>query len=100
MDPRPLTVVAVFRARAGSEHSLRAALTAMVGPSRNELDCVTYDLHTSIDDPGLFFFCETWRTAAAHADHLETAHVRHLLEISPSLLSAPILELKGRQVEA
>lgn len=98
MEPAPLTVVAIFRAGPGHEMALGAALRAMLAPTRKEVGCLTYDLHTSDDDPGLFFFHETWQSADDHRAHLDTPHVRHLLEISPDMLLEPIRELKGRYV--
>lgn len=65
MDPK-LTVVAVFRARAGQEMTLEVALGAMLAPTRREPGCLNYDLHRTDDDPGLFFFHETWRSADDH----------------------------------
>lgn len=100
MDPKLLTVVAVFRARPGHEAALGAALLAMLEPSRLDAGCLNYDLHSSDDDPGLFFFHETWRSVDHHLAHLDTPHVRHLLAISPDLLRERILELKGRRIEA
>ena len=100
MDTELLTVVAVFRARAGHEMALGAALREMLPPTRQEVGCLNYDLHCSNDDPGLFFFHETWLSADDHRAHLDTPHVRHLLEISPDMLFEPIRELKGRRIEA
>lgn len=99
MDPELLTVVAVFRARPGHERALGAALRAMLPPTRKEAGCLIYDLHSSDHDPGLFFFHETWRSADDHKAHLDTPHVRRLLDISPDMLLEPIRELKGRRVE-
>ncbi len=61
--------------------------------------CLNYDLHRSDDDPGMFFFHETWATADDHRAHLDTQHVRHLLAIAPDLLLEPIRGLKGRRIE-
>ncbi len=99
MAPEPLAVVAVFRARPGHDIALGAALRAMLSPTREEVGCLNYDLHRSDDDRGLFFFHETWRSADDHRAHLDTPHVRHLLEISPDMLLEPIRELKGRRIE-
>jgi len=100
MDPTPLTVVAVFRARPGHEAPLRAALLAMLEPSRREAGCLNYDLHSSDVDRALLFFHETWRSADEHRNHLDTPHVRHLLAITSNLLLEPIREFKGGRIEA
>ena len=100
MDRNPLTVVAVFHARPGAEGALAAELEAMLEPTRRESGCVNYDLHAAIDDPGLFFFHETWTSSADHQAHLLTGHVRHLLSVAPDLIDEPIRELKGSRIEA
>ena len=100
MDPELLTVVAVFLARPGHEMVLGAALRAMLLPTRSEDGCLNYNLHQGSEDPGLFFFHETWESADHHKAHLGTPHVRHLLEISPDMLLEPIRELKGSRIEA
>ena len=94
------TVVAIFRARAGQEAPLHASLVAMLEPSRREAGCLNYDLLRSNDDPALFFFHETWRSAAHHRAHLEMPHVQHLLAVSPEMLREPIQELKGQRIES
>ena len=99
MDSSRLVVVAIFRAREGREQALSTALQAMLAPTRAEAGCLNYDLHRSNDDPGLFYFHETWASADGHRAHLDTPHVRHLLEITPELLLEPIRELKGRRIE-
>jgi len=100
MDPELLTVVAVFRARPGHEVTLGAALRAMLLPTREEAGCLNYDLHQVSDDPGLFFFHETWGSVDHHRAHLDTPHVRRLLAVSPDMLLEPIRELKGTRIEA
>ncbi len=100
MDPTSLTVVAVFQARHGQEKPLSAALRAMLSPTRQELGCLNYDLYSSDDDPGVFFFHETWGSVDDHLAHLDTPHVRHLLAVSPVMLREPIREFKGRRIEA
>ena len=71
----------------------------MLAPTRVEAGCLNYDLHRSDDDPGLFFFHETWASADDHRAHLDTLHVRHLLTLTPDLLLEPIRELKARRIE-
>ena len=71
----------------------------MLAPTRREAGCLHYDLHRADDDPGLFFFHETWASVDHHRAHLDTLHLRHLLTMTPNLLLEPIRELKGRRIE-
>jgi quinol monooxygenase YgiN len=95
----PLTVVAVFRTRAANETALRTALHAMILPTREEPGCMNYDLHQAENDPGSFFFHETWESAEHHRAHLDTPHVRQMLALTSDLLVEPIREFKGRRME-
>jgi quinol monooxygenase YgiN len=42
---KTITVVATFQAKPGEENELRAALIGLVGPTRKEAGCISYDLH-------------------------------------------------------
>lgn len=70
-----LTVIAKLKAKPGREEDLQAALKALVPPTRAEAGCVTYDLHRSHDDPGLFIFYETWESRPLWDDHMKTPHL-------------------------
>jgi quinol monooxygenase YgiN len=100
MNQDPFVVIAVFRARPGREQALAAALQQMCVPSRDEPGCINYDLHASAVDAGEYFFHETWASADHHRVHLDSPHVRHLLAITPDMLSEPIAEFKGTRVAA
>ena len=70
-----LTVIATFEAKPGKETALRAALSALVEPTRTEAGCLNYDLHESAESPTKFLFHENW-TSKAHLDaHLQSAHI-------------------------
>src|ERR1700720_1100579 len=43
-----VTLIVILRAREGQESLLEAELRALVGPSRKEEDCLTYNLHRAI----------------------------------------------------
>jgi len=76
---KALTVVATFVARPGKESELRAALTSLVAPTRQEAGCLNYDLHAATDNPAKFLFHENW-TSKAHLDaHLQSPHIKALL---------------------
>ena len=71
----PLTVVAMLKAKSGSEEELFATLQGLIAPTRAEKGCVTYDLHRSHDDPGLFVFYETWESRPLWEDHMKAPHL-------------------------
>src|SRR5260370_12433629 len=69
-----VTQIVILRARDGQETLLEAELRALVGPSRKEEDCFTFDLHRSADAPGAFLLHEVWASRDAHTEHMHTAH--------------------------
>ena len=98
MEPAPLVVVAVIRARPDTVDALVPMLESMLAPTRAEPGCRRYDLHRSIDDPSVFFFHEVWAAETDHRRHLGQPHVRRFLEAAPSLLDGAVGEYRGRLV--
>ena len=69
-----VTLIVILRAREGQETLLEAELRALVGPSRKEEGCLTFDLHRSVDTPGAFLLHEVWASREAHTYHMHTPH--------------------------
>ena len=51
MAQEKVTVVATLKAKAGKEAAVRAAIEAVIAPTRAEPGCINYDLHQSSEDP-------------------------------------------------
>ncbi len=85
-----LTVVACLRAKAGEHARLREELQRLVAPTRAETGCVTYDLHVSKSEPGLFMFYEVWKTEADLDAHFQTPHMVAIAKLLPELLESPM----------
>ncbi len=56
-----LTVIAYMKAAPGKEDELREGLRSLIEPTAAEDGYVNYDLHESVEEPGVFFFYENWR---------------------------------------
>ena len=69
-----VTLIVQLRPREGQETLLEAELRALVGPTRKEDGCRTYDLHRSADAPSAFLLHEVWASREAHALHTNTPH--------------------------
>src|SRR5438445_2393487 len=69
-----VTLMVILRAREGQETLLEAELRALVGPSRREEGCLTYNLHRAIDAPGALLLHEVWASREAHTEHIHTPH--------------------------
>jgi len=69
-----VTLVVILRPKPGQETLLEAELRALLGPTRREEGCITYDLHRAIEPPGAFLLHEVWATRDAHRLHTNTPH--------------------------
>jgi len=69
-----VTLVVILRARQGQEPLLEAELRALVGPTRREEGCLTYDLHRGADAPDTYLLHEVWQSREHHRSHTQTPH--------------------------
>jgi quinol monooxygenase YgiN len=69
-----VTLVVILRAKEGQQLLLEAELSALIGPTRREEGCLTYDLHRALDVPGAFLLHEVWATREHHRLHTKTSH--------------------------
>ena len=69
-----VTLIVLLRPREGQVTLLEAELRALVGPTRKEDGCLTYDLHRSADGPTAFLLHEVWASRDAHSRHTSTPH--------------------------
>lgn len=53
----------------------------LVEKTRNEKDCISYDLFRDQKDSGHFIFIETWPDRAALDKHCETEHFKRLVPL-------------------
>ncbi|SDR75802.1 Quinol monooxygenase YgiN [Nocardioides scoriae] len=84
-----VNVVAVITAKPGSEDAVRAALEALVAPTRAEAGCLSYDLSESVAAPGTFVTVEEWSDPSDLDQHLATDHVQGALASVGEQLAAP-----------
>lgn len=86
---KPLTVVALIKARPGKEAALREALLALVPITRQEPGCINYDLHVATGQPGHFCFHENWTSRQHLDDHLARPHLVALAARADELFAEP-----------
>ncbi len=70
-----LDVVAVLTAKPGSEAIVEAALKALVGASRLDHGCITYDLFASESAPGTFVTIGRWESQEDIDAHMASSHM-------------------------
>lgn len=86
-----LTVIATMRAQPGKEDELRAALEALIEPTRAEAPNHVYALHQGTQDPLEFAFYEVWDDQAGLDAHLATPHLQAALPKIPDLLDGELV---------
>jgi quinol monooxygenase YgiN len=74
-----LNVVAVLKAKPGSEAVLQQALTSLVEPTRAEAGCISYELYQSTVDVTTFITVERWQSPSDLDAHMQTPHIAQAL---------------------
>ena len=69
-----VTLIVILRPREGQEILLEAELRALIGPTRKEEGCISYELHRAADPPRGFLLHEVWASRDAHTEHMHTPH--------------------------
>lgn len=74
-----IKIVARITARADSVERLKSILLDLIGPTRAEEGCVSYQLLQNKADPTDFTFVEEWTSDAALDAHFATPHLQDAL---------------------
>lgn len=91
MDQATVKIMARITARAETADSLREILLALVGPSRGEAGCVSYEAFQNQDNPVEFVTVEQWTDQAAVDAHMASPHVATAISRAGELLALPPL---------
>lgn len=86
----PLVSLAILKAKPGQAQALKAALLALIEPTRAEPGNRDYMLFERSDEPGTFYMREAFDHQQALDTHLATAHFRHFAEQADKLLAEPL----------
>jgi quinol monooxygenase YgiN len=82
--------IAVLKAKAGQEEELKAALLALIEPTRAEPGNLDYVLFERQDEPGTFFMREAFTDQAALDAHFATPYFQRFAAASDDLLAEPL----------
>lgn len=88
MDNQSIRVVANITARPEKVEELLAVLHALIGATRKEKGCVSYELLRHKKNSCDFAFVEEWENEAALDAHFATPHMHEALGKLKSLLAA------------
>jgi quinol monooxygenase YgiN len=80
-----VVVVGAFKINPGKEEDALEAFSALVEPTHGEQGCILYALHQGTDDRGRLTYIERWESREDLDAHLESDHVKGLLERSDEL---------------
>ncbi|MBC3479526.1 antibiotic biosynthesis monooxygenase [Pseudomonas sp. SWRI59] len=87
---QPLFSLAILKARQGQAPALKAALLALIEPTRAEPGNRDYMLFERSDEPGTFYMREAFDHQQALDTHLATAHFQRFAEQADQLLAEPL----------
>ena len=85
-------VTGFWKATEGQEATVADALAHLMAHSRTEPACRIYQVHTSLEEPRLFFIYEQYDDKAAFDAHVASAH----FEQFGRNLAIPLLESRER----
>ena len=67
-------------AKAGKEEELLQALLKLVEPTRQERDCIAYEVWQDVKNPHSFIVYERFRSQEALEEHVTTSYVEHFVK--------------------
>jgi len=82
-------VVAHLTAKPDKIEETRAALTALIEPTRAENGCIVYELMQNNAELSDFTFVEEWSSDETLDAHLQSEHIRVLQSQADDLFAAP-----------
>ena len=84
-----VVVVAIFKAKEGSEDALLQGLDDLVSGSHTEAGCLTYALHRDTSDPSVHVLVEHWTSQVALDSHFQQPYVQAIGPMAAELLAEP-----------
>ncbi|WP_020407989.1 putative quinol monooxygenase [Hahella ganghwensis] len=76
-----LTCIAKIISKSGYEELVKAELSKIVAPTRQEQGCLNYDMHLDNANGAVFMFHETWESEAFLDQHLESDHIKNCFDL-------------------
>lgn len=94
-------VVATTKVKPESRDAYVAGAKACVAETQAEKGCISYDFHSSVNDPNLFVVVERWASREDLNAHARAPHLKAWRELSAPLKAAPteIEIISGGSVE-
>jgi quinol monooxygenase YgiN len=89
-DPKkPFTLVVTLTVKEGQEKAFEDAFKPAVAATRKEKGCIVYDLNRDLSERSKYYVYERWQSLAALEHHMQTEHIKKLLDTVRDLLAGP-----------
>lgn len=88
--PDVISIIAVLKAKPGKTDALRAALQALILPTREEPGNVEYVLFQLRDTPDVFYVRESWHGQQGLDAHIAMPYFQAFIEQMNELLAEPL----------
>lgn len=98
IDDQPFISIAVLKARAGKEQTLKNSLLNLIAPTRNEPGCIEYMLYEDKESSGTFYMREAFINADAFEFHISSEHFKAFAAKIDELMDEPINLIKMNPV--
>ena len=87
---KQITTIARLKAKPGAEVRLEELLKSLIEPTRAESGCIDYTMHRDLEEPGVYYFYDNWRSQEDLDAHFATPHMKRIIEIAPDVLAEPL----------
>jgi quinol monooxygenase YgiN len=87
---KQITTIARLKAKPGAEARLEEVLKSLVEPTRAESGCIDYTMHRDLEEPGVYYFYDNWRSQEDLDAHFEMPYMKRVVEIAPDILAEPL----------
>ena len=91
-------LTAIIKSKTGHEATVKTILQQLAIDSNEEAACIQYDLHQSVEDPGLFIFHEEWTDQAGLDLHNSQPHIKRFKGESEGLLDGQVVIHKTKKI--
>lgn len=91
---KPFTMAVMIKIKPECKIQFEAAFKECIRATRQERDCIAYDLNCSSTDEGNYVNYERWKSVSALDAHLREAHTQTLLStVAPYLAGSPDIKV-------
>lgn len=81
-------VVAIFRAKPGTEAMVEKLFRSVIDTTLAEEGCISYQLNLDTEDPRRFVWTEAWESQALLDRHLNAPHIQKLFSELPQYIES------------